>query len=283
MSKLIQLRHRIKAIETIKKITHAMRLISMSAHSQLKHQQTTIKQYTHLLEKLCIDLQAITPTWHNELIHPSFEAQPHRLIILIGSQKGLCGSFNINLYKLFNNYLENSPSNIKTSFIAVGQKSADFLRKESFGLVIDNYEKFTAQRIGYIAQKITHTISTAQPYYHEVLVFSNIFKNFFTQKPHRTQLIPALSPKTADLLHDDYIWQQNPNDILDTMIPQYIESRIYHLLFESLLSEHAARFISMDSSTRNANNLLDVARLQYNKLRQAKITKELTELIGSFE
>ncbi len=283
MSKLIQLRHRIKAIETIKKITHAMRLISMSTHSQLKHQQASLKQYTHTLEKIYTNLQALAPKWNNPLIHPSADRQPRILIILIGSQKGLCGSFNINLYKVFNNYMEQHTDNANVNFIAVGQKSTDFLKKQSFGSIKQSYDKFNTQSISTIAREITDTIMYTQPYYDEILIFSNTFKSFFTQKPLRSQLVPAHPIDNTSTLGDDYMWQQDPSEILDTILPQYLESRIYHLLFESLLSEHAARFISMDSSTRNANNLLDAARLQYNKLRQAKITKELTELIGSFE
>ena len=283
MSKLIQLRHRIKAIETIKKITHAMRLISMSTHSQLKHQQISIKKYTNTLEKMCTDLQILTPQWHNPLIHPVSETPSNTLIILIGSQKGLCGSFNINLYKLFNNQMEQRTDNIRATFIAVGQKSSEFLKKQPLGLIKQSYEKFSAQNIAAIAQAITNTIVSAQPHYDEVLIFSNSFKSFFNQKPLCTTLIPTAPISNPSTLTDDYMWQQDPSEILDTIVPQYLESKIYHLLFESLLSEHAARFISMDSSTRNANNLLDAARLQYNKLRQAKITKELTELIGSFE
>jgi F-type H+-transporting ATPase subunit gamma len=107
-------------------------------------------------------------------------------------------------------------------------------------------------------------------------------QNFFIQRPHIATLVPFTQEKQLTTSSHDYLWEQEPQHILDTLVQQYIETQLQSLLFQSLLAEHAARFISMDSSTRNAENLLEVNKLQYNKLRQAKITKELTELIGSF-
>jgi len=91
----------------------------------------------------------------------------------------------------------------------------------------------------------------------------------------RSQVSGTLAP------HEGYYWEQEPAEVLNSLVITYLEARIEQLLFQSLLAEHAARFVSMDSSTRNAKNLLDATKLQYNKLRQAKITKELTELTGS--
>ena len=125
----------------------------------------------------------------------------------------------------------------------------------------------------------------ATPPYTSVTIISNTFKNFFTQKVTMTQLIPfnpahltaATMPPT-----EGYIWDETPDTILNTLAVQYIEAQFQHLIFQSLLSEHAARFISMDNSTRNANSLLTSTKLEYNKVRQAKITTEITELTGNF-
>ncbi len=285
MSKLIQLRQRSKAIETIKKITHAMRLISMSSHSHLQHQQEPLTKYSRELDKLFYQLMMYVPEWHNPIIHPDSSDTQKIAVILIGSQKGLCGSFNTQLFKLFTqrmHEMHNDPHDV--DIIAVGQKAIEFLKNKELGTRKHSYEKFTTQRLETIAQEITHTLVHAQPNYKSVFIFSNLFKSFFIQKPHVTTLIPLPSPQDTTIpVTDDWEWEQTPQELLNALVPQYLESKLQQFLFQSLFAEHAARFISMDSATRNAKNLLEANNLEYNKLRQAKITKELTELIGSYK
>ncbi len=285
MSKIIQLRHRIKAIDTIKKITHAMRLISMSTHSHLKHIQKPLTSYSHELETLFAQLTSYAPKWHNPIIQPDPKTKKQSvLLIVVGTQKGLCGSFNTNLFKLFTQKVKDiSYKKQQIDIIAVGQKIVDFARAQQIGQLKHSYEKFTTQRIVSIPQEITHTLVHAQPMYNSVLIFSNLFRSFFVQKPHITTLIPVVTNSKAEGTEGgDLLWEEKPTEILDGMIPQYLASQIQYLLFQSLLSEHAARFISMDSATRNADGLLEATQLEYNKLRQAKITKELAELAGSY-
>ena len=285
MSKLIQMRQRIKAIETIKKITHAMRLISMSAHSQLKHKQDPLTRYMQELGVLFTNVQSLAPQWTNPIINPQ-EAADHRLIILVGSQKGLCGSFNALLFQFFAQQIVELPE-MKTTMIAVGKKAVDYAKEIGTYPLLTTHEKFTTRNLFSIAQKLITTITQAERPYTSVLVFSNTFKSFFIQKPQISAVVP-FSPDEqlkTDIKPpvEGYIWEHTPQEILDTLVNQYLESRMQYLLFQSLLAEHAARFLSMDNSTRNANNLLESTQLEYNKLRQAKITKELTELTGSFE
>lgn len=279
MSKLIQLRQRIKAIETIKKITHAMRLIAMSSHSHLKHKQESLAFYRSAIDQLFSQLYINTPDWYNPLIHHKQNSTP--LIILVGSQKGLCGSFNGNLFKAFEVYRSNHPAE-NYDFIAVGQKAIDFVSEHHVGNLKHSYEKFTVQRLSTIAHEITHSIIHAQHPHHSIIIMSNISKSFFSQRPITTTLIPLTQTIPTQKTMTDYLWEQNPTQLLDGMLPQYLEAHIYHALFESLIAEHAARFLSMDTATRNANELLVTTRLEFNKQRQAKITKELTELSGSY-
>ncbi len=287
MSKLIQLRQRSKAIETIKKITHAMRLISMSTHSHLQHLQDPLTKYSRKMDALFCQLMSYAPEWHNPIVHPNPAQQQKTAIILIGSQKGLCGSFNTQLFRVFEQRLEKMGIDLSTvTLIAVGQKAVDFLKGIPQISLQHSYEKFTPQRLAPIAQEITHTLKHTQPHYTSVLIFSNIFKSFFHQKPQVSRLLPIEPPQDIDTVStekEDFIWEQTPQEILDSILPQYLESKLQHFLFQSLIAEHAARFISMDSATRNAKELLEANNLEYNKLRQAKITKELSELVGSYQ
>ncbi len=284
MSKLVQIRNRIKAIETIKKITHAMRLISMSSHSQLKGKQEPLTKYLDTLGNLLVKVNKVTPDWKNPIINPTARQTQNPLIIFVGLQKGLCGSFNTQLNKVLLEHMTKFESSAP-NFIAVGKKAVDYISQNYPNNLITSFERFTARNFSPIAQKLSDSIIKASPVYSSVIVISNMFKSFFIQQPTLTSLIPfdhdsivsdAQPPK------EGFIWDQQPEEILDFIALQYLAAQLHYLLFQSLLAEHAARFISMDNSTRNAKNLLETSTLTYNKLRQAKITTELTELSGSF-
>lgn len=283
MSKLIQMRRRIKAIETIKKVTHAMRLISMSAHSRLKSKQHTLAEYVTSIEHLFQKALHGCTSWTNPIIQPP-STSTKTLIIVVGSQKGLCGNFNNTLFNRFNAHTNLSIYE-NNALIAVGKKATDELKKSAPHALIAAHEHFTTSTFLAISHQLIEHITTREIPYAKVIIWSNVAKSFFLQKPHQTVLIPLTN--VAHALNDDnhkeeYIWQYPIEEIVNTLAKHYLEAHIERLLFESLLAEQAARFISMDGSTRNAQNLLDETRLQYNKIRQAKITKELTELIGSF-
>jgi len=283
MSKLIQMRNRIQTIETIRKVTDVMRIISMSAHSRLKVKQEPLSEYLNALKNLLAKVQRATPSWSHEQLMPT-GTNNNRLIIVIGSQKGLCGGFNTQLSKILGEYLSQNPS-AHYHFSAVGKKPIDYLINTYPDKLISSFPVITARNFLAIAQELTDLIMTATPTYTSVTIISNVFKNFFVQKATATQLIP-FDPThisgTIDSPTEGYMWDETPSDILNTLAVQYIEAQFQHLIFQSLLSEHAARFISMDNSTRNANSLLNTTKLEYNKVRQAKITTEITELTGNF-
>lgn len=283
MAQLIQMRQRIKAIETIKKITHAMRLISMSSHSRLKNRQEPLKVYKDAMNNLFAKVHSITPQWHNAILFP--KAEPNNiLIILVGSYKGLCGSFNSALFHYFQRYqIEHNTYNAR--FIVVGKRAIEYVKQQKESVIVASYDEINNASLLPIAHAITNTIMTAQKPFSRVIMVSNVVKSFFMQKPQAHILIPFASapqaPSQAQQL-EEYIWEEQPQELLDALAQQCLDAHIQYLLFESLLAEHAARFLSMDNSTRNAQNLLETTQLDYNKLRQAKITKELTELTGSF-
>lgn len=283
MSKLIHLRHRIKAIETIKKITHAMRLIAMSTYSQLKTSQDPLAAYTDNIQKTFNELLEGNPNWQSPILYPDKKKSTKALLIIIGSQKGLCGSFNTNLFKLCSEHI------LKTSYrpttleiIAVGQKAIEFVNQIGPFEIKHSYESYNASRLETISNELVHAIMSAQTPYQSVLIASNHFKSFFVQKPKISQLIPVASQSEKNTLSSDLTWQESPEQLLNALLSQYLYSHLYFNLFQSLYAEHAARFVSMDGATRNAESILEATKLEYNKLRQAKITKELTELTGSF-
>lgn len=275
MSQLIQMRQRIKAIETIKKITQAMRIISMSLHGRLKNKEAAIGRYKDGIHALFFTLKHKNPTWINPFDHGKSD---RKLIIVIGSNKGLTGNFNTSLFKFLE---QQAPKSGKVDFIVIGKKAVEYLKNKKNVSIIKMYTDVSLNTLFIIAPEISSIIS--EEHYASVKVYSNKIRNFFIQKPSVSNLINLADDSGLDQFDmSDYIWEQKPEEILNALVMMMLNADIQYLIFESLLAEQAARFISMDSSTRNAKNLLDETKLQYNKLRQAKITKELTELTGSF-
>lgn len=286
MAQLIAMRQRIKAIETIKKITHAMRLISMSTHTQLKNKQEALDKYSTAIKQITTLVKSTLKTDNNtSTVFQSNQDNKLDLIILVGSEKGLCGNFNNQLFKFFE--LKNTHRNPQ-AFIPIGKFAVDYAlsKKED---IVARYKEFNSANFITIADKITNYILENTHTYNTITVYSNYPKTFFSQKPEQTQIAP-LAEDTADnnkiSVHKgeaaEYLWEQSPEELYKKLQELHLRVVLQRLLYNSLLAEQAARFVSMDSSTRNAESLLDKMKLEYNKERQGAITRELTELIGSF-
>lgn len=278
MSQLTLMRHHIKAVQTIRKITQAMRLISMSTHSRIKQFETPLHTYQKTILQLFVRARssAIVDAIASE---ESVNGQSH-LLILIGSQKGLCGSFNSSLFALFEKALTQESS---CTIITVGKRATNYVQKNENIPLLAFYNTFGLHNALTIAQNLMQEIIHSQQTYKKVSIVYNSAPSFFTQKPIIQQLIPTtLHQQEVSNTHVSYDWEQPPHEIIAFLTQQYLLSQLQHALLQSLLAEHAARFISMDSSTRNANMMLEELQLSYNKLRQAKITRELTELSSFF-
>jgi F-type H+-transporting ATPase subunit gamma len=275
MAQLIRMRQRIKAVETIKKITHAMRLISMSSHSRLRHKKTHLEKYKEAFQQLWARMQKIiVPRKQvDDIIHQ------YRLIILVGSEKGLCGTLNSTLFKFFDQqYPAITPGD---HVIAIGKSAVDYCAAEKM-TTLAAYPAFSSSQFVAIAQAVADIITTNAHLYSEATVISNHQKSFFAQKPRSTVIYPLPDlPSQPQESAEEFLFEQSPAELSDMIRQLMLVVSLQELLFEALLAEHAARFLSMDSSTRNADNLLIEMKLEYNKSRQAAITRELTELATS--
>lgn len=285
MAQLVQMRQRIKAIETIKKITHAMRLISMSTHSRLRNKAPILQEYQKEVEMVFQKVKMAAPNWTNLTMFPVEIPENNPLIILVASQKGLCGNFNSALFRKFKETFPQKKLK-NTSVIAVGKYAIDYIKKQSSARVIKTFENLSSTNLNMISGRIVELIIKTETPYSSVIIVANKLKNFFVQKPEETRVIPLQLEMSEEVKQtipqEPYSWEQDPGEVLNDLALQYLTSKIYHLIFQSILAEQAARFISMDNSTRNAKQLLENTKLLYNKLRQEKITQELTELSTSF-
>lgn len=253
-----------------------MRLIAMSSHVRLKHKQETLNNYKKAVDLLFAQIyQQVNP---EKALQDNLNGN-HPLVIVIGSQKGLCGNFNNALLQETKKYLTTLQNPV---IITVGKRAHDFMTNRLGILPFLYFDSFTANTYLYIAREIAqHILYTDKPY-NTVDTISSFAKSFFTQIPRVTRLLPIdKNSLKTDTEIPEYSWEESPYKILNKLFQQYLLAHLEYVLYESLIAEQAARFLSMDSSTRNAQNVLDQTQLQYNKLRQAKITKELIELSSS--
>ena len=277
MSQLIHLKQRIKSITVIKKITHAMRLISMSSHSKLKKHVESLHAYKqHLLPILCALEQSTQP---EESISTKSKKTAY---IIIGSEKGLCGNFNNLLFTYIEKTL--SPSKLSpATVITVGKRATEFMRKKDLKLY-KMYNKFTQSKIESIAEHLYQDVLNLKKDHQEIICLFNFPRTFFLQEPLQEIVFPVTNYECSTTITnlDEYHWPQDSKEVSQAIFNNLIKIHILRLLSQSMMAEQSARFISMDSSTQNAENLLKSMQLLYNKLRQAKITKELAELSSSF-
>lgn len=277
MAELILMRQRIKAIETIKKVTYAMRIVSMANHNQLRLKKNPLYNFNSAIHLLWQKIA--TKASQQE----KFATDNRVLSIIVGAQKGLCGNFTANILSFFAKKTE-PVSNDLMDIIVVGKKAIEGLQEYKNQSFILKFKLFNNKSINTIAEEITRYIVDHQELYTSVVIYFNNSKTFFHQKAESINLYPLDEKKTiaeqTSKEEDHYSWPQDDQSINALFTKIIIRNKVYEALLNSLIAEHAARFLAMDNSTKNASNLLESMKLAYNKTRQTNITRELTDLIS---
>jgi ATP synthase F1 gamma subunit len=281
MAQLLRLRQRLKAVTTIKKITSAMRLIARSCMTQLNARFENMHDYHGNIKNL-LSIVASQNSFIKSRFLPKTVTHENKLYICVGAQKGLCGNFNNQLQYWFykNKVLLSNPV---ITLMAVGKGTADFMKRKGYS-VAHTFGLLTAQTMNEVTHEIIQHIKTSPVPYSEVILISSKSRNFFSHELTENRVVPLVEPineRTEQT--EEFVCEQEPYIILEKLLENYSYNIIYMKLLGSLLAEQNARFIAMDNATRNANQFLDTMKRQYNKLRQAKITKELTELTAHFQ
>lgn len=279
MSQLIQLKQRIKAISTIKKITQTMRLISMSSHSKLKKQSDAMQRLKDEIKPL---LCSIT-TKYNYLQRTEQKPVFKNLFIIFASEKGLCGTFNNTMFAYFNKYLTTEALE-NSHIISVGKKAAAYLEQKNIKPFLE-FDKALPSNLETLAQEIYEKILELHQNYEKIICFYSNPKTFFTQEAESITIVP-IEPDPCEIESpinlDEYEWPQDIQNVTESLFQTLLKMNILLILTNSMLSEQSARFLSMDNATRSAENLQKSMKLTFNKMRQAKITRELIELMSSF-
>ncbi len=286
MSHLVQLREQIKAIQTTKKITHAVRLVSMSMYSKLEKLNGLNKTYLASITNFFSELLKRENTWQSPIFTPVNLLDSKPLFIIVTTSKGLCGSLNSNLFR----FLEQGFSlqeEQTASFIVLGQRGIKFIKEKNWGEIIYTFPELTSHNYISISENILDSILDQSAGFTSITFYSSHLHSFFHQQPRKSVLLPLLrsdlsfstiSQQDSLDLDEDTIFEQPINELLEYTAGSYSYAFIMNIFLQAILAEHAARFLAMDLSTTNAEKFLDKLTLQYNKIRQAVITKEVAEL-----
>ena len=296
MPSLKDLRNRINGVISTKKITTAMKLVAGARLKRAQIAATTSRPYVVKMQEL---INNITSSVKNIETLPKIikgsESNKIHLIVLITSDRGLCGGFNTAIARLAKKRInELLNSNKIVQILCIGKKGYNQLKREYKDLIIDTIIlPYKSNKVDYeFAQKISHRILMMyeNDKFDFVSIIFSLFRSPLKQEPQLKQIIPVLNndentTKNSDESRDKRIYEYEPEEeyILKNLIPHNISIQIYRGLLENAAGEEGARMIAMDNATRNAGELIDSLTLNYNRSRQAQITKELIEVISGAE
>ena len=289
MASLKEVRNRIVSVSSTQQITSAMKMVSAA---KLKRAQDAIVQFRPYAQKLKEILANLTSSLDSsDHIYATQREIKNVLLVVITSNRGLCGGFNQNVIKRANYLAKNNYKNQKVTVICIGKKGGDFFKKTDFNIIgsdmprklNDLFDHLNYNHVAPVAEKIMEAFVDEQ--FDLVEVIYNQFKNAAIQITTVERLLPVVPAKNERLNQtvNDYIFEPSKEEIVQDLIPRSLKTQFYKALLDSSASEHGARMTSMHKATDNAKDLIRDLKLSYNKARQANITKEILEIVGGAE
>ena len=284
MANLKEIRNRITSIKSTMQITSAMKMVSAA---KLKKAQDAISAMRPYSSKLTELLQNLSATLDSDAggVYSTQREVSKVLIVVVTSNRGLCGGFNSSITKKVVSIVEEKYSTAEVDLFAIGKKGADVLSK-NFNIAATNNDVFDAltfDNVATIAEELMKLYAAGT--YDKIEIVYNQFKNAATQIPQVEQFLPIkpIEQEDATAVNSDYIFEPSKIEIVEALIPKSLKNQLYKSIRDSYASEHGARMTAMHKATDNATELRDELLLTYNKARQAAITNEILEIVGGAE
>ena len=282
MSGLKEIRNRISSVSSTMQITNAMKMVSAAKLKKAQDSITATLPYSNKLSEL---IKSISTSVDSAEPNPLFEKRELKkpLLVVITSNKGLCGGFNSNIIKEVYS-LASEYGTISPDLLTIGKKGNDILRKK-FNVISSHnevYDSFSYSSVKEIAENITQRFEGEE--YDEIVLVYNHFKNAATQIITKEQYLPIHDDSdNKGNVSGDYIFEPNRVKILEELIPKSLAIQLFKAISDSIAGEHGARMTAMHKATDNATDLRDQLKLTYNKARQTAITNEILEIVGGAE
>jgi len=277
-----EIRTQIKSIGNTQKITKAMEMVAASKMRKAQDRMRSSRPYAEKIREVVSHMGKA----HPEYKHPYLIERPASRVglIIISTDRGLCGGLNINLFKAAIAAMKEwKGQKLDIDLAVIGTKAMGFFRRLGGKVVSENSHLGDTPKV----EELIGSVKVMLDAYDEgqidrLYLANNVFVNTMTQKPVIDQLLPVSGDEQDENLrhHWDYIYEPDAKEVMDGLLMRYIESLVYQGLVENIACEMAARLVAMKAATDNAGNLIDELQLVYNKARQAAITQELSEIVA---
>ncbi|MEZ5987889.1 MAG: ATP synthase F1 subunit gamma [Planctomycetota bacterium] len=281
MANVRDLKKRIKSVGNIAQITRAMEMVATTKLRKFQDRAVASRPYAEQIARLVEDLAAAVGGGGE---HPLFEVRPVRrkAVLVVTSNRGLCGSYNSNVFAKVRDY-KAEHRGVDLDFFVIGRKGMSFLSKRDYEIELYledlNLEKLEFQQAAQVARAGARLFKSGR--YDALDVVYTAFVSSSRFEPSAFQFLPLVSSDEGRVV--DTLLEPDPTTIFESLVPRYLETRMFNALIESLTSEFAMRRISMKNATDAANDMRKGLTLEYNRARQERITKELLEIVGGAE
>ena len=289
MANLKEIKTRILSVKSTRQITNAMKMVSAARLRKAQDNIMQIRPYTNKLNDILRELDTNLISFKENIFFK--ERKPEKiLLVVVTSNRGLCGTFNSNVIKrtiqIADEKYKSENENGNLDIIAIGKKGKDLLKSKKYNVIESYIEIFDMLHFSNVLPIVKKIIENFVNKYSVVEIIYNQFKNAAVQILIEEQFLPIVyKEKTMDRFEAsiDYILEPTKEYIIEEIIPKSLQVQFYKVLLDSNASEHGARMTAMHKATDNATDLIRDLQLEYNKARQASITKEILEIVGGAE
>lgn len=288
MANLKEVRNRIVSVSSTQQITSAMKMVSAAKLRRAQDAITQMRPYASKLKEILENLSASLDS--SDGAYSKQRPIKNVLLVVITSNRGLCGGFNANVLKAASKLAREDYKGSHVSVLCIGKKATDFFKKTEYGIIGSDmprglnelYDALTYVNVAPVAEKIMQVFVDGQ--FDKVELIYNQFKNAAVQITTIEQFLPVQAPPvTEKKTSREYIFEPNKEFIVADLIPRSLKTQLFKALLDSHAAEHGARMTSMHKATDNAGSLIKELKLTYNKARQAAITNEILEIVGGAE
>lgn len=287
MASLKDIKKRIGTVKNTRQITAAMKMVSAAKLRRAQDAMTAARPYADKMQEVLSSLATRDSGEEHPLLQNRGKGKA--LVVLVTADRGLCGGFNTNISKTAERFIRQNPEGFDSyELLLIGRKGKDYLKRRAGMKIVKVHENLvgstqvTYPTAALLGQEIIELYQNGD--YDGVFLVYNAFQSVMAQDLTVRQLLPIKPEEVTRQEHVvDYIYEPNASEVLEQILPKNVEVQIFRALLESVASEHGARMTAMDSASKNASEMIGKLTLQYNRARQASITKELMEIISGAE
>jgi F-type H+-transporting ATPase subunit gamma len=276
-----EIRTKIGSVKNTQKITRAMQMVAASKLRRTQQTMEASRPYAEMIRTVIGHLNEANPDYR----HPYLQTRDVRRVgfIVVSSDKGLCGSLNVNVFREMLKQLRGwSDKGVEVDLCLVGAKAMAYFRRLKTNIVAATSNIGEKPKVADLIGAITSmTDAYRNGDIDRLFIVHNVFVNTMSQEPTVTTLLPVEPMDKGDLqTHWDYIYEPSAGELLDNVLNRYLESQVYRGVVENVACEMAAKMVAMKAATENAGKFIGQLQLAYNKARQAAITQEIAEIVG---